>query len=78
MLAFGTAVHSPSIQRAGARRLPWTLAPRSLRRATIVALGALGDPVAPYNTLGMYRGWISTAGELTVATHAELHHMGRA
>jgi len=46
--------------------------------AGLVALGAHGEPVAPYNTLGMYRGWISTAGELTVATHAELHAMGRA
>ncbi len=45
--------------------------------AGLVALGASGDPVAPYNTLGMYRGWISTAGELTVATHNELHSMGR-
>ena len=44
----------------------------------MVAIGAHGDPVAPYNTLGMYRGWISTTGELTVATHAELHPMGRA
>ena len=32
--------------------------------AGLVALGAHGDPVAPYNTLGMYRGWISTAGEV--------------
>ena len=46
--------------------------------AGLVALGAQGDPVAPYNTLGMCRGWISTDGVLTVATHAELHPMGRA
>ncbi len=46
--------------------------------AGLVALGASGNPVTPFNTLGMYRGWISTAGELTVATHHELHAMGRA
>ncbi len=46
--------------------------------AGLVALGATGDPVTPFNTLGMYRGWISTEGELTVATHRELHPMGRA
>ena len=46
--------------------------------AGMVAIGAHGEPVAPYNTLGMYRGWISTTGELTVATHPELHPMGRA
>ena len=44
--------------------------------AGLVALGATGDPVTPFNTLGMYRGWISTGGELTVATHHELHSMG--
>ncbi len=46
--------------------------------AGLVALGAQGNPVAPYNTLGMYRGWITTRGELVVATHGELHAMGQA
>ena len=46
--------------------------------AGLIALGASGDPVAPFNTLGMYRGWISTSGELTVATHHTLHPMGQA
>ncbi len=46
--------------------------------AGLVALGAAGDPVAPYNTLGMYRGWITTQGALVVATHKQLHPMGPA
>ena len=46
--------------------------------AGLIALGASGNPVAPFNTLGMYRGWITTEGELTVATHRELHAMGLA
>ncbi len=46
--------------------------------AGMVALGARGNPVAPFNTLGMYRGWITTDGELTVATHQDLHHLGPA
>ncbi|MEO6623980.1 MAG: isoaspartyl peptidase/L-asparaginase [Burkholderiaceae bacterium] len=46
--------------------------------AGMVALGATGNPVAPYNTLGMYRGWVTTDGRLTVATHQELHAMGAA
>ena len=46
--------------------------------AGLIALGAQGDPVAPFNTLGMYRGWITTGGELTVATHRALHAMGPA
>ena len=44
--------------------------------AGLVALGASGNPVAFFNTLGMYRGWITTEGELTVATHQQLHHLG--
>lgn len=46
--------------------------------AGLVALGASGNPVAPFNTLGMYRGWIGIDGQLVVATHKELHPMGPA
>jgi beta-aspartyl-peptidase (threonine type) len=46
--------------------------------AGMVVLGPTGDALAPYNTLGMYRGWITTDGQLTVATHKELHAMGPA
>ncbi len=45
--------------------------------AGLVAIGATGDPVAPFNTLGMYRGWITCAGELSVATHKEVHNLGK-
>jgi len=41
--------------------------------AGMICLGAEGDPIAPYNTLGMYRGWIGASGVMTVATHDELH-----
>ncbi len=43
--------------------------------AGMICLGAEGEPYAPYNTLGMYRGWITTQGEMTVATHEDLHRM---
>ncbi len=46
--------------------------------AGLIAIGAEGNPVAPYNTLGMYRGWITTEGQLVVATHKDLHPMGPA
>jgi len=46
--------------------------------AGMVTLGATGNPFAPYNTLGMYRGWVTTDGEMTVATHRELHALGQA
>ncbi|MBL0087797.1 MAG: isoaspartyl peptidase/L-asparaginase [Ideonella sp.] len=46
--------------------------------AGLVALGATGSPIAPYNTLGMYRGWIDTDGQLFVGTHQTVHAMGPA
>lgn len=44
--------------------------------AGMIVLGAEGDPLAPFNTLGMYRGWIGTDGRMFVATHQEVHAMG--
>ncbi len=46
--------------------------------AGMIALGATGDPVAPFNTLGMYRGWVGSDGEMVVATHQELFRRGQA
>ncbi len=49
--------------------------------AGLVACDARGRIVAPYNTRGMYRGWIATASGqpgVVVATHGELHAMGPA
>lgn len=45
--------------------------------AGLVALGASGNPVAIFNTLDMYRGWITIEGDMTGATHETLHPMGR-
>lgn len=44
--------------------------------AGMIVLGAEGNPHAPYNTLGMYRGWITTDGKMTVATHHDLYALG--
>lgn len=49
--------------------------------AGLVACDASGRVVAPYNTRGMYRGWIQLAtqhAEVVVATHGDLHSMGPA
>jgi beta-aspartyl-peptidase (threonine type) len=46
--------------------------------AGLIAIDSSGQVVAPFNTIGMYRGWIKTSGDLTVATHRELHAMGKA
>jgi L-asparaginase / beta-aspartyl-peptidase len=37
--------------------------------AGLVAIDSAGRVVTPYNTMGMYRGWVTTAGEAFVATH---------
>jgi L-asparaginase / beta-aspartyl-peptidase len=46
--------------------------------AGMVCLGPEGGPTAPYNTLGMYRGWVTARGGMVVATHQELHALGAA
>ncbi len=45
--------------------------------AGLVAVDARGHVVAPFNTLGMYRGWVMADGQMTVATHADEYAMGR-
>ncbi len=45
--------------------------------AGMVACDASGTIVAPYNTLGMYRGWVMSDGACVVATHAGEFAMGQ-
>ena len=40
--------------------------------AGLVAIDSAGAVVAPYNTPGMYRGWVTTEGAVHVATHDEV------
>ena len=40
--------------------------------AGLIAVDAEGRIAAPFNTPGMFRGWVTAAGELHVATHAEV------
>jgi beta-aspartyl-peptidase (threonine type) len=44
--------------------------------AGLVAIDGAGHVVTPFNTIGMCRGWITPAGEMAVATHQEVHHLG--
>jgi beta-aspartyl-peptidase (threonine type) len=46
--------------------------------AGLVAIGAAGDIVAPYNTDGMYRGWVTPDGLVHVATHGDVEVAGQA
>ncbi len=46
--------------------------------AGLVAVGADGGIVAPYNTEGMYRGWVTEDGLVHVATHDHVELAGQA
>ncbi len=46
--------------------------------AGLVSVDAVGKVYAPFNTLGMARGWIETDGRVYVATHQDVHEMGAA
>jgi len=46
--------------------------------AGMVAVGVEGEAVVPYNTQGMYRGWVCTEGLIHVATHAQVEIAGQA
>ncbi|WP_293811203.1 isoaspartyl peptidase/L-asparaginase family protein [uncultured Bosea sp.] len=46
--------------------------------AGLVAVGADGTVVAPYNTEGMYRGWVTEDGLIHVATHDHVELAGQA
>ena len=43
--------------------------------AGIVAVDPFGNVVAPYNTAGMFRGWITGESQLSVATHDQIYTM---
>jgi beta-aspartyl-peptidase (threonine type) len=46
--------------------------------AGLVAIDAVGRVCAPFNTLGMARGWIGTDGVVNVATHQDVFRTGAA
>lgn len=46
--------------------------------AGLVAIDAEGHIAAPYNTDGMFRGWIDQDGRMAVGTHAEVYELGTA
>ncbi len=62
------------IATASAKVVHEDLAPHSIG-AGLVAVGADGRIAMPYNTQGMFRGWIAPDGTFHVATHAEIHRL---
>jgi beta-aspartyl-peptidase (threonine type) len=53
------------------------LAPHQIG-AGLVAIGADGTITAPYNTAGMFRGWVTDDGRVFVASHDEVFEAGDA
>lgn len=45
--------------------------------AGLVAVDGAGTIAAPFNTDGMFRGWVTTGGDLHVATHEEVFFVER-
>ncbi len=52
------------------------LAPHDIG-AGLIAVDGAGRVAAPFNTPGMFRGWVTTEGDLHVGTHAEMRHVDR-
>ena len=66
-----------SLDEASRVMLRETLAPHRIG-AGWVAVDASGHIVAPFNTLGMARGWVDAEVQVWVGTHAEMIAMGAA
>lgn len=45
--------------------------------AGLISIDAAGRVAAPFNTAGMFRGWVTREGDLSVATHAPVHFVER-
>jgi beta-aspartyl-peptidase (threonine type) len=60
-----------TLETAARRVVMEDLAPHRIG-AGIVAIDSAGAVVTPYNTQGMFRGWVTPAGAIHVATHDEI------
>ncbi len=65
-----------TLEAAAARVVLEDLAPYGIG-AGAVAIDAAGGIASPFNTAGMFRGWITMDGELAVASHAEVFTIER-
>ena len=63
-----------SVTTASMQLVMQDLAPHRIG-AGLVAIGADGSIAAPYNTDGMFRGWVSGDGVLHVATHEQIYQL---
>lgn len=60
-----------TLEAAAARVVLADLAPHGIG-AGAIAIDAVGGIATPFNTGGMFRGWITTEGDLSVASHADV------
>lgn len=61
--------------RTATDRVMADLAPYGIG-AGLIAIDARGNIVTPYNTGGMFRGWVTQDGDVSVATHNEVFGFG--
>jgi beta-aspartyl-peptidase (threonine type) len=57
-----------SLEKAASKVIQEDLKPHNIG-AGLIAVGADGSITAPYNTDGMFRGWVTPLGEFHVASH---------
>ncbi|TDK32356.1 isoaspartyl peptidase/L-asparaginase [Rhizobium deserti] len=60
-----------TVEQAATKVIMEDLKPHDIG-AGLVAVGADGSIAAPYNTDGMFRGWVTPEGQFFVATHGEI------
>lgn len=60
-----------TLERAASKVIQEDLKPHGIG-AGLVAVGADGSIAAPYNTDGMFRGWVTPEGQFFVATHDQV------
>ena len=65
-----------SLQEAADALVFDTLASHNIG-AGMVTCDAYGRVHAPFNTLGMYRGWVTGDGQMAVGTHRDMYDLGR-
>jgi beta-aspartyl-peptidase (threonine type) len=75
-IASRVAYLGESLATAADRVILRDLAPYGIG-AGVVAIDAEGNVAAPFNTDGMFRGWVTSQGDLSVATHREVISLGR-
>lgn len=70
-IASRVAYLGESVEDAASKVILGDLKPRRVG-AGLVAIGADGSITAPFNTAGMFRGWVGDDGQVWVATHREV------